>query len=104
MRGSKLSRACIDYRAPGMSKALRAACPDGVDVYFDNVGGTVLEAALFAMNEKGRIVCCGAVSQYSLRPTAAGVIAGDLFLLWLLLEARRTNARHANLALKCASS
>ena len=55
---------CIDYREPGLGKAIRAACPDGVDVYFDNVGGTVLEAALFAMNTYGRVVCCGAVSQY----------------------------------------
>lgn len=56
--------ACIDYRDPAMFKALRAACPDGVDIYFDNVGGPVLEAALFAMNDRGRVVCCGAVSQY----------------------------------------
>ncbi len=56
--------ACIDYRDPGLFKALRAACPDGVDVYFDNVGGQVLETALFLMNERGRVVCCGAISQY----------------------------------------
>lgn len=56
--------ACVDYRDPGFFKALRAACPDGVDVYFDNVGGQVLESALFVMNERGRVVCCGAISQY----------------------------------------
>lgn len=56
--------ACVDYRAPGLFKALRQACPDGVDVYFDNVGGDVLETALGVMNERGRIVCCGAISQY----------------------------------------
>lgn len=56
--------ACLDYRDEGFSKALRAACPDGVDVYFDNVGGKILETALFLMNERGRVVCCGAVSQY----------------------------------------
>lgn len=56
--------ACVDYRDPAMFKALRKACPDGVDVYFDNVGGTVLETALFVMNERGRVVCCGAISQY----------------------------------------
>lgn len=56
--------ACIDYRDPGMFKALRAACPDGVDVYFDNVGGRILEAALSLMNTRGRVVCCGAISQY----------------------------------------
>ncbi|MCR9126490.1 MAG: NADP-dependent oxidoreductase [Rhodobacteraceae bacterium] len=56
--------ACVDYRDPGFFKALRAACPDGVDVYFDNVGGKILETALFVMNERGRVVCCGAISQY----------------------------------------
>jgi NADPH-dependent curcumin reductase CurA len=55
---------CVDYRDPGFFKALRAACPTGVDVYFDNVGGQVLESALFLMNERGRVVCCGAISQY----------------------------------------
>ena len=56
--------ACVDYRAGNLFKDLKAACPDGVDIYFDNVGGPVLETVLFQMNEKGRVVCCGAVSQY----------------------------------------
>lgn len=56
--------ACIDYRAQGLSKALAAACPNGVDVYFDNVGGKILESSLNFMNEQGRVVCCGAISQY----------------------------------------
>jgi NADPH-dependent curcumin reductase CurA len=56
--------ACLDYHEAGFSKALRAACPDGVDVYFDNVGGQILETTLFSMNERGRVVCCGAISQY----------------------------------------
>lgn len=56
--------ACIDYKNEKLSKALRQHCPDGVDVYFDNTGGDILEAALFAMNQRGRISCCGAVSQY----------------------------------------
>ena len=57
--------ACIDYRSPGFFRDLRSACPQGVDVYFDNVGGQVLETVLFQMNMKGRVVCCGAVSQYN---------------------------------------
>lgn len=56
--------ACIDYRSKTFYKDLKQACPDGIDVYFDNVGGPVLETVLFQMNQKGRIVCCGAVSQY----------------------------------------
>lgn len=55
---------CVDYRDPAWSKALKAACPAGIDIYFDNVGGAILETVLFRMNERGRIVCCGAVSQY----------------------------------------
>ncbi len=54
----------VDYKAGDVRRALRAAAPQGVDVYFDNVGGEVLEAALFNMNLHGRIACCGAVSQY----------------------------------------
>jgi NADPH-dependent curcumin reductase CurA len=54
----------VDYKAGDTRRALRAACPDGIDVYFDNVGGDVLEACLFNMAEHGRIACCGAVSQY----------------------------------------
>jgi len=56
--------ACVDYRAGNLFKDLKAACPDGIDVYFDNVGGEILETVLFQMNLKGRVVCCGAVSQY----------------------------------------
>jgi NADPH-dependent curcumin reductase CurA len=54
----------VDYKAGDTRRALRAACPDGIDVYFDNVGGDVLEACLFNMSLHGRIACCGAVSQY----------------------------------------
>ena len=53
----------VDYKAGNTRRALREACPDGIDVYFDNVGGDVFEAALFNMKNHGRIACCGAVSQ-----------------------------------------
>ena len=56
--------AAIDYKAENVAKSLRSACPSGIDVYFDNVGGDILEAVLFQMNPYGRVVCCGAVSQY----------------------------------------
>jgi NADPH-dependent curcumin reductase CurA len=54
----------INYKTQALSKALRAVAPKGIDVYFDNVGGDILEACLFGMNNYGRIACCGAVSQY----------------------------------------
>ncbi|MEM7253209.1 MAG: NADP-dependent oxidoreductase [Pseudomonadota bacterium] len=54
----------VDYKAGDLMKALSKACPNGIDVFFDNVGGPVLEAALFNMAMYGRVVCCGAVSQY----------------------------------------
>jgi NADPH-dependent curcumin reductase CurA len=56
--------ACIDYKGSDVGAGLREHCPGGIDVYFDNVGGPILEAALFAMKLHGRISCCGAVSQY----------------------------------------
>jgi NADPH-dependent curcumin reductase CurA len=56
--------ACVNHRSDNLFRELKAACPDGIDIYFDNVGGPVLETALFLMNMKGRIVCCGAASQY----------------------------------------
>lgn len=56
--------AVIDYKAVAVGAALKEAAPKGIDVYFDNVGGDILEACLFRMNNHGRIACCGAVSQY----------------------------------------
>jgi len=63
--------AAVDYKDGGLFKALRAAAPKGVDVYFDNVGA-VLEACLPLMNVHGRVACCGAISQYDGAPAAAG--------------------------------
>ena len=56
--------AAIDYKAvPDLNAAIAAACPDGVDVYFDNVGGPNLDAALGALRHGGRVVVCGRISQ-----------------------------------------
>jgi len=54
----------LDYKSGELKRLMREALPGGIDVYFDNVGGDILEACLFAMNVHGRIACCGAVSQY----------------------------------------
>jgi hypothetical protein len=64
--------AAVDYKDGATFKALRAAAPDGIDVYFDNVGGDILEACLPQMNNRGRISCCGAISQYDGTPSAHG--------------------------------
>src|ERR1700755_1569740 len=64
--------AAVDYKAGAVFKQLKAAAPKGIDVYFDNVGGDILEACLAQMNLFGRIACCGAVSQYDGVPSAHG--------------------------------
>ena len=54
----------VNHRDPDFRNAFRQATPERIDIYFDNTGGPVLESALFRMNLRGRIVCCGAVSLY----------------------------------------
>ncbi len=65
--------ACIDYKGEELPAALGQHCPRGVDVYFDNTGGPILQAALFAMNLHGRVACCGAVSMYDGGPLTGPV-------------------------------
>lgn len=57
--------AVVNYRKQPLKQALRDACPEGVDTFFDNVGGETLEAVLDVINMKARIAMCGAISQYS---------------------------------------
>ena len=64
--------AAVDYKDGAVFRALKAAVPNGIDVYFDNVGGEILEACLAQMNNRGRISCCGAISQYDGTPSAHG--------------------------------
>ena len=64
--------ACIDYKlhqdAASLSKALKQACPGGIDGYFENVGGMVLDAVLLRMNAFGRIAVCGMIAGYDGKP------------------------------------
>jgi hypothetical protein len=57
--------ACIDYKAGAVRDGLKEHCPGGVDVYFDNVGGDILDTVLTRINRRARIVICGAISQYN---------------------------------------
>lgn len=57
--------AAVDYKSDAFRKDLKAACPKGVDVYFDNVGGDILDEVLTKINLRARIVICGAISQYN---------------------------------------
>lgn len=75
--------ACIDYKNEDVSAALAKHCSGGIDVYFDNVGGPILQSALFAMKQHGRIACCGAVSMYD-----GGPVTGPVGIPGLLVVKR----------------
>jgi len=75
--------ACIDYKGEDVPARLAEHCRGGIDVYFDNVGGPILQAALFAMKNHGRIACCGAVSQYD-----GGTLASPVGIPGLLVVKR----------------
>jgi len=57
--------ACLDHRAPDLESRLAAACPDGIDVYFENVGGRVLDAVLPLLNLHARVPLCGFIAHYN---------------------------------------
>src|SRR6202007_3344612 len=73
--------AAIDYKAGDLRTQLKAHAPNGVDVFFDNVGGEALEAALARLARGARVVICGAVSQYN----AAGELRGPANYMQLLV-------------------
>jgi NADPH-dependent curcumin reductase len=74
--------AAIDYKSEEVRPSLSKHCPEGIDVYFDNVGGAILDAALAQLRLHARIVICGAISQYN----NTGPIAGPSNYLSLLLN------------------
>jgi NADPH-dependent curcumin reductase CurA len=77
--------ACIDYKSGPLKDGLKEHCPQGVDVYFDNVGGEILDAVLTRINRKARIVICGAISQYN----ATSAVQGPKNYLSLLVNRAR---------------
>jgi NADPH-dependent curcumin reductase len=83
--------ACIDYKAEkDLAAAVKAACPNGVDVYFDNVGGVVSDAVLLNLNFWARVALCGSISQYNTTepgPRLLGTFVGKRvtargFIVW----------------------
>ena len=64
--------ACVSHREEDLPAALRAACPDGIDVYFENVGGRVFEAVLPLLNEFARVPVCGRIANYNLTEPPPG--------------------------------
>jgi NADPH-dependent curcumin reductase CurA len=77
--------ACIDYKAENVLEALRRHCPQGINVYFDNVGGEILDAALACLARHARVVICGAISQYN----STSGIQGPANYLSLLVNSAR---------------
>jgi hypothetical protein len=78
--------AAFDYHDGAIAEQLRAAAPDGIDVYFDNVGGEHLEAAISRLNVGGRVAVCGMISQYNATeppcaPRNLGLIVGKRLTL-----------------------
>jgi NADPH-dependent curcumin reductase CurA len=74
--------AAIDYKAENVAAALGEHCPKGIDVYFDNVGGDILDAALARLARHARVVICGAISQYN----ATGAMKGPSNYMSLLVN------------------
>jgi hypothetical protein len=72
---------CLDYREPGIAARLRAACPEGIDLYFDNVGGEILDAVLANLALRARIVVCGAISQYNAMERTRGLVNTSMLIV-----------------------
>lgn len=73
LTGTLGADAAINYRTAGdLHEALRRACPDGIDIYFENVGGAMLDAVLRLINPRARIPLCGMISQYNLEVPEPG--------------------------------
>jgi NADPH-dependent curcumin reductase CurA len=74
--------AAIDYKGEDVATALQKDCPEGIDIYFDNVGGEILDAALAGLARHARVIICGAISQYN----ATGAMQGPSNYLSLLVN------------------
>ncbi|MBX7221120.1 MAG: NADP-dependent oxidoreductase [Blastocatellia bacterium] len=77
--------AAINYKTEKVAKALKTHCPNGIDIYFDNVGGEILDTVLGQINLKARIVLCGLISQYN----ATEPVPGPYNFVQLLMKRAR---------------
>lgn len=79
--------ACVDYRnAPNLFQAVREACPKGIDIYFENVGGKVAEAVLPQLNDFARVPLCGMISQYNATDLPSGPNWAMLLIKRILVQ------------------
>jgi hypothetical protein len=78
--------ACVDHRDPQLARNLAAACPRGIDVYFENVGGPVFEAVLPLLNTLARVPVCGLISHYNDTALPAGPDRTPLLMRTLLTK------------------
>jgi NADPH-dependent curcumin reductase CurA len=78
--------ACLDHRMPELSERLAAACPKGIDVYFESVGGEVLSAVVPLLNVGARIPLCGLIGWYNLEKLPSGVDRTPQLLLTVLRQ------------------
>ena len=87
--------ACIDHRSPDLAAQLKAACPKGVDIYYENVGGATLEAVMPLMNVWGRIPVCGMIAWYDLGGLGSGPLEGAdrLPKMWRTILVQRLTVR-----------
>jgi NADPH-dependent curcumin reductase CurA len=76
----------IDYKSEDVGKRLRELCPKGVDIFFDNVGGEILDAALSKLAMRGRVVLCGAIARYN---SGSGEVQGPKNYLKLIVQRGR---------------
>ena len=78
--------ACVNYKIGDLAAALRAACPGGVDVYFENVGGDVLRSVMTLLNQNARIPLCGLISEYNATESTPGPNLRPLLFNRVLLK------------------
>src|SRR6202158_1905731 len=77
---------CVNYKTGDLAAALRAACPGGVDVYFENVGGDVLRSVMTLLNQNARIPLCGLISEYNATESTSGPNLRPLLFNRVLLK------------------